>query len=151
MVGAFLGHDGYPVRDNGAVAAATLRGLENDIYFQVALLTTLGLASKNAILIVEFAEAAYLRGEPLVAAALQGAATRLRPILMTSLAFVAGVMPLAISTGAGANSRISIGSGIIGGTLTATALAVFFVPLFFVLIRRVFSGKSKKTTEHKGV
>ncbi|HDL6610217.1 TPA: efflux RND transporter permease subunit [Yersinia enterocolitica] len=135
----------------GAVAAATLRGLENDIYFQVALLTTLGLASKNAILIVEFAEAAYLRGEPLVAAALQGAATRLRPILMTSLAFVAGVMPLAISTGAGANSRISIGSGIIGGTLTATALAVFFVPLFFVLIRRVFSGKSKKTTEHKGV
>lgn len=102
-------------------------------------------------MIVEFAEAAYLRGEPLVAAALQGAATRLRPILMTSLAFVAGVMPLAISTGAGANSRISIGSGIIGGTLTATALAVFFVPLFFVLIRRVFSGKSKKTTEHKGV
>ncbi|SUB28330.1 acriflavin resistance protein [Yersinia pseudotuberculosis] len=135
----------------GAVAAATLRGLENDIYFQVALLTTLGLASKNAILIVEFAEAAYLRGEPLVAAALQGAATRLRPILMTSLAFIAGVMPLAMSTGAGANSRISIGSGIIGGTLTATVLAVFFVPLFFVLIRRVFSGKSKNITEHKGV
>ncbi|MGC3987728.1 MAG: efflux RND transporter permease subunit [Pseudorhodoferax sp.] len=122
----------------GAVLAATLRGLENDVYFQVALLTTIGLASKNAILIVEFAEAAHRRGQNLVAAAVEGARLRLRPILMTSLAFIAGVMPLAVSTGAGANSRVSIGTGIVGGTLTATVLAIFFVPLFFVLVRRLF-------------
>ncbi|WP_436194099.1 efflux RND transporter permease subunit [Pseudorhodoferax sp. LjRoot39] len=122
----------------GAVLAATLRGLENDVYFQVALLTTIGLASKNAILIVEFAEAAHRRGQSLVAAAVEGARLRLRPILMTSLAFIAGVMPLALSTGAGANSRVSIGTGIVGGTLTATVLAIFFVPLFFVLVRRLF-------------
>jgi len=122
----------------GAVLAATVRGLENDVYFQVALLTTIGLAAKNAILIVEFAEAAYQRGTDVVAAAIEGARLRLRPILMTSLAFIAGVMPLALSTGAGANSRISIGTGIVGGTFTATVLAVFFVPLFFVLVRKMF-------------
>jgi len=130
----------------GAVLAATLRGLENDVYFQVALLTTIGLAAKNAILIVEFAEAAYQRGTDLVAAAVEGARLRLRPILMTSLAFIAGVMPLALSTGAGANSRISIGSGIVGGTFTATVLAIFFVPLFFVLVRKLF-GERKAPTE----
>jgi len=133
----------------GAVLAATLRGLENDVYFQVALLTTIGLASKNAILIVEFAEAAYQRGSGLVAAAMEGARLRLRPILMTSLAFIAGVMPLALSSGAGANSRISIGSGIVGGTFTATILAIFFVPLFFVLVRKMFSKrKSLPTGDH---
>jgi len=125
----------------GAVLGATLRGLENDVYFQVALLTTIGLSAKNAILIVEFAETAYRRGENLVAAATQAARLRLRPILMTSLAFIAGVLPLAVSTGAGANSRISIGTGVIGGTLTATGLAIFLVPLFFVLVRRVFRDK----------
>jgi multidrug efflux pump len=125
----------------GAVLAATLRGLENDVYFQVALLTTIGLAAKNAILIIEFAEAAYRRGSAPLAAAIEAARLRLRPILMTSLAFIAGVLPLALSSGAGANSRISIGSGIIGGTLTATVLAIFFVPLFFVLVRRVFSAR----------
>jgi multidrug efflux pump len=125
----------------GAVLAATLRGLENDVYFQVALVTTIGLSAKNAILIIEFAEAAYQRGSLPLAAALEGARLRLRPILMTSLAFIAGVLPLALSTGAGANSRISIGTGIIGGTLTATVLAVFFVPLFFVLVRRLFGTK----------
>ncbi|MFT4172876.1 MAG: efflux RND transporter permease subunit [Rhodocyclaceae bacterium] len=124
----------------GAVLGATLRGLENDVYFQVALLTTIGLSAKNAILIVEFAEAAYRRGTALTAAALEGARLRLRPILMTSLAFIAGVMPLAVSTGAGANSRVSIGTGIVGGTLTATVLAIFFVPLFFVLVRRLFGA-----------
>jgi multidrug efflux pump len=123
----------------GALLGATLRGLENDVYFQVALLTTIGLSSKNAILIVEFVEAAYERGSGLLDAAIEGARLRLRPILMTSLAFVAGVMPLAVSTGAGANSRVSIGTGIVGGTITATALAIFFVPLFFVLVRRLFS------------
>ncbi|MES1163188.1 MAG: efflux RND transporter permease subunit, partial [Rhizobacter sp.] len=125
----------------GAVLAATLRGLENDVYFQVALLTTIGLASKNAILIVEFADAAYQRSGQLLASAIEGARLRLRPILMTSLAFIAGVLPLAVSTGAGANSRISIGTGIVGGTLTATVLAIFFVPLFFVLVRRLFGAK----------
>ncbi len=125
----------------GAVLGATLRGLENDVYFQVALLTTIGLSAKNAILIVEFAEAAYLRGADLVDAALEAARLRLRPIIMTSLAFVAGVMPLAVSTGAGANSRISIGTGVVGGTLTATVLAIFLVPLFFVLVRKLFKDR----------
>ncbi|KAA9001353.1 efflux RND transporter permease subunit [Affinibrenneria salicis] len=122
----------------GAILAASLRGLNNDVYFQVALLTTIGLAAKNAILIVEFAETAVRQGSSLGSAALNAARTRLRPILMTSLAFVAGVVPLAIATGAGANSRIAIGTGIIGGTLSATLLAIFFVPLFFILVKRVF-------------
>ncbi|HEX3759105.1 MAG TPA: efflux RND transporter permease subunit, partial [Kofleriaceae bacterium] len=120
----------------GAVLAATLRGLDNDVYFRVALLTTIGLSSKNAILIVEFAEAAYHRGASLVDAAVTGARLRLRPILMTSLAFVAGVIPLALSTGPGAHSRVSIGTGIVGGTVTGTTIAVFFVPVFFVVVRR---------------
>ncbi|MET0185644.1 MAG: efflux RND transporter permease subunit, partial [Achromobacter sp.] len=121
----------------GTLLAATMRGLEADIYFQVALVTTIGLAARNAILIVEFAEAAERRGATLVDAAIEGARLRLRPILMTSLAFIAGVMPLALSTGAGANSRIAIGTGVIGGTLTATVLAIFFIPLFFVLVRKM--------------
>lgn len=125
----------------GAVIAVYFRGLDNDVYFQVALLTTIGLAAKNAILIVEFVDTAYKNGKPLLEAAIEGATLRLRPIIMTSLAFVAGIMPLAISTGAGANSRISIGTGIVGGTLTATIFAIFFVPLFFVLIKKVFSSK----------
>jgi len=125
----------------GAVLAATIRGLENDVYFRVALLTTIGLSSKNAILIVEFAEEAYHRGATAIDAAVTGARLRLRPIIMTSLAFVAGVMPLAISTGAGANSRVSIGSGIVGGTVTGTLLAIFFVPVFFVLVRKIVRGK----------
>ncbi|MEO8705492.1 MAG: efflux RND transporter permease subunit [Kofleriaceae bacterium] len=125
----------------GAVLAATGRGLENDVYFRVAMLTTMGLASKNAILIVEFAEAAYHRGATLIDAAVTGARLRLRPILMTSLAFVAGVTPLAISTGPGANSRVSIGTGIVGGTITGTVLAIFFVPVFFVVVRRIVRGK----------
>ena len=122
----------------GAAGAIYLRDLQNDVYFQVALLTIIGLSSKNAILIVEFAEAAYRRGENVWYAATEGARLRLRPIIMTSLAFIVGTLPLALSSGAGANSRISIGTGIVGGTLTATLLAIFFVPLFFVLIRRLF-------------
>ena len=125
----------------GTVLAAYVRGLENDVYFRVALLTTMGLSSKNAILIVEFAEAAYHRGASAVDAAVTGARLRLRPIVMTSLAFIAGVTPLAISTGAGANSRVSIGSGIVGGTLTGTLLAIFLVPVFFVVVRRLVRGK----------
>jgi len=125
----------------GAVLAAKFRDLQNDVYFRVALVTTIGLASKNAILIVEFAEEAYHRGATAFEAALTGARLRLRPIIMTSLAFVAGVLPLALSSGAGANSRISIGTGIVGGTITGTVLAIFFVPVFFVLVRKVFRGK----------
>lgn len=128
----------------GAALAAWMRGLSNDVYFQVALLTTIGLSSKNAILIVEFAEAAVAEGYSLSRAALRAAQTRLRPIIMTSLAFVAGVTPLAVATGAGANSRIAIGTGIIGGTLTATLLAIFFVPLFFMLVKRLFAGKRRQ-------
>ncbi|MDR1461378.1 MAG: efflux RND transporter permease subunit [Campylobacteraceae bacterium] len=127
----------------GTISAAYFRGLNNDVYFQVALLTTIGLASKNAILIVEFVENAYKQGKPLFEAAIEGASLRLRPILMTSLAFVAGVLPLAVSTGAGANSRTSIGTGIVGGTLSATVLAIFFVPLFYVIIKTLTPKQSK--------
>lgn len=135
----------------GAVLAANVRGLENNIYFQVALLTTIGLSAKNAILIVEFAEESYLAGMSAIQAAIHAARLRLRPILMTSLAFVAGVLPLAVSTGAGANGRISIGTGIVGGTLAATALAILFVPLFFVLVHRLFPQRAQTTAQPAGV
>ena len=128
----------------GAVMAVYFRGLDNDVYFQVALLTTIGLVSKNAILIIEFVDTAYKNGKPLISSAIEGATLRLRPIIMTSLAFIAGITPLAISTGAGANSRISIGTGIVGGTLSATILAIFFVPLFYVLIKKIFSSNEKQ-------
>lgn len=120
----------------GAIFAVTLRGLENDVYLQIGLLTTMGLAAKNAILVIEFAERAEREGARVIDAALQAARLRLRPILMTSLAFIFGVLPLALSSGAGANSRIAIGTSVIGGMLTATVLAIFFIPLFFVLVRR---------------
>ena len=120
----------------GAVFAATLRGLENDVYLQIGLLTTMGLASKNAILMIEFAEQQEKKGMRIIDAALAAAKLRLRPILMTSFAFIFGVLPLAISTGAGANSRIAIGTSVIGGMLTASLLAVFYIPLLFVLVRR---------------
>ncbi|WP_068830127.1 efflux RND transporter permease subunit [Xanthomonas cerealis] len=126
----------------GTVVATTLAGFVNDIYFQVGLLTTIGLSAKNAILIVEFAEAEQRAGRPLLEAALEGARLRLRPIVMTSLAFVAGVMPLALSTGAGAASRREIGVSVIGGMLSGTLLAVLLVPLFFVLVRRLLHGRA---------
>jgi multidrug efflux pump len=131
----------------GAVAAVALRGLENDIYFQVALLTVIGLSAKNAILIVEFAELYYNQGKTQFEAALLAARARLRPILMTSFAFIAGVMPLALSSGAGANSRISIGTGIVGGTLTATFLAIFFVPLFFIIVKTIVAKRTPQETK----
>ncbi|MFT3965767.1 MAG: efflux RND transporter permease subunit [Sphingobium sp.] len=127
----------------GAVLAVTVRGLENNIYFQVGLLTTMGLAAKNAILIVEFAELAHRQGRDAVAAAVEAARLRFRPILMTSFAFIAGVVPLAVATGAGAQSRVAIGTAVVGGMLTATILAIFYVPLFFVTISRLFAGKAK--------
>jgi multidrug efflux pump len=126
----------------GAAVAVWLRGLENDVYFQVGLLTTMGLTAKNAILIVEFAEHAERLGKSAVEAAIEASRLRLRPILMTSFAFIFGVLPLAISTGAGAQSRIAIGTAVIGGMLTATALVIFFVPVFYVLVRRWFGHRS---------
>jgi multidrug efflux pump len=120
----------------GAIFAVTLRGLQNDVYLQIGLLTTMGLASKNAILMIEFAEQAERKGQRVIDAALEAARIRLRPILMTSFSFIFGVLPLALSTGAGANSRIAIGTSVIGGMLTATLLAIFYIPLFFVLVRR---------------
>jgi len=122
----------------GALLAATMRGLYNDIYFQVGLLTTIGLAAKNAILITEFAATAEKAGAKPRDAAIAAAKLRLRPILMTSLAFIAGVTPLALATGAGAGSQNDIGTGVIGGMFTATVLAIFFVPLFFILVQEFF-------------
>jgi multidrug efflux pump len=107
----------------------------------------MGLSAKNAILIVEFAETAERQGKGVVESALEAARQRLRPILMTSLAFMFGVFPLAIATGAGAQSRIAIGTAVIGGMLTATVLAIFFVPMFFVLVRKVFRGRRKEAGE----
>jgi multidrug efflux pump len=120
----------------GAVAAVSLRGLFNDIYFQVGLLATIGLSAKNAILIVEFAVDNEKKGQKAMEAAMNAARVRLRPILMTSIAFIAGVSPLALATGAGAGSQNDIGTGVIGGMLTATILAIFFVPVFFVLVNK---------------
>jgi hydrophobe/amphiphile efflux-1 (HAE1) family protein len=125
----------------GTIAATLFRGLANDVFFQVGLLTTVGLSSKNAILIVEFAKENYESGMNLIEATLGAARQRLRPILMTSLAFILGVMPLAIATGAGAGGRVAIGTGVIGGMLTATVLAVFLVPVFFISVRSVFPGR----------
>jgi multidrug efflux pump len=127
----------------GALLATSLRGLSNDIYFQVGLLTTMGLAAKNAILIVEFAKDLYEKGEPLIEATVHAVRIRLRPIIMTSLAFIFGVLPLAISNGAGSGSQHAIGTGVIGGMISATLLAIFFVPLFFVLVERIFKPKHK--------
>jgi multidrug efflux pump len=118
-----------------------MRGLSNDVFFQVGLLTTMGLAAKNAILIVEFAEAAVKQGKTAIEAALEAARLRLRPILMTSIAFIAGVFPLAISNGAGSGGQNDIGTGVVGGMIGATILAIFFVPLFYVLVRRVSPPK----------
>lgn len=126
----------------GAVLAVTLRGLPNDVYFKVGLIAIIGLSAKNAILIIEFARELQDQGMELIDATLEACRLRFRPILMTSIAFIFGVLPLAISTGAGANSRHAIGTGVMGGMVAATVLAVFLVPLFFVVVRRIFPAKS---------
>ncbi|KAF1369716.1 efflux RND transporter permease subunit [Yokenella regensburgei] len=126
----------------GALLAASLRGLSNDVYFQVGLLTTIGLSAKNAILIVEFAKDLMDKeGEGIIEATLKASRMRLRPILMTSLAFILGVMPLVISNGAGSGAQNAVGTGVMGGMLAATLLAIFFVPVFFVVIRRRFGRR----------
>ncbi|QXN62877.1 multidrug efflux RND transporter permease subunit AcrB [Serratia fonticola] len=128
----------------GALLAATMRGLENDVYFQVGLLTTIGLSAKNAILIVEFAKDLMDKeGKGLIESTLEAVRMRLRPILMTSLAFILGVMPLVISSGAGSGAQNAVGTGVMGGMVTATVLAIFFVPVFFVVVRRRFSKKTE--------
>jgi HAE1 family hydrophobic/amphiphilic exporter-1 len=131
----------------GGVAASMLRGFPNDVYFQIGLLTVLGLTTKNAILIVQFAMAKVKEGEGLVEATLQAAKLRLRPIVMTSLAFGFGVLPLAMATGAGAGAQTAIGTGVLGGMLTSTFLAIFFIPLFYVVVVRLFAGKKADRTE----
>lgn len=113
-------------------------------YFQIGLLTTIGLSARNAILIVEFAKALHDQGMSLAAAAVEASRIRLRPIIMTSLAFILGVTPLAISTGAGSGSKHAIGTGVIGGMLTAMILAIFFVPLFYVLVSSLFKSATDK-------
>jgi len=127
----------------GSLGAAWLAGLSNDVYFQVGLLMIIGLSTKNAILIIEFAKEQMEQGKALIDATLEAVRLRLRPIIMTSLAFILGVLPLAISNGAGSGAQNAIGIGVIGGMLTATVLAVLFVPLFFVAVRRFFTGKTE--------
>ncbi|QGU86429.1 efflux RND transporter permease subunit [Erwinia sorbitola] len=132
----------------GTILAVLMRGLENDVFFQVGLLTTIGLAAKNAILIVEFAKDLHENeGKGLVEAAMEAARLRIRPIIMTSMAFVLGVLPLTISHGAGAGSQHSIGTAVVGGMLTATFLAIFFVPMFYVVVAQRFAGKKKVKNE----
>jgi multidrug efflux pump len=130
-----------PVGVVGAIIAALITGLPNDVYFKVGIITIIGLAAKNAILIVEFAVAAQERGESLYEAVVEAGRLRLRPILMTSFAFIMGVMPLVVATGAGANARRAIGTGVVGGMLTAALLGVLLVPVFYVVVRRLMGDK----------
>ncbi|PSU20793.1 hydrophobe/amphiphile efflux-1 family RND transporter [Photobacterium phosphoreum] len=134
----------------GALVAMNARGMPNDVFFQVGLLTTVGLATKNAILIVEFAKEYYEKGAGLVEATLHAVRVRLRPIIMTSLAFGLGVVPLAISTGVGSGGKNAIGTAVLGGMLSSTFLGIFFIPIFFVVVERIFSrGKDKSAAESK--
>ena len=133
----------------GALLFTLARGLSNDVFFQVGLITTIGLSARNAILIVEFAKSLHEQGKSYVEAAVEACRMRLRPIIMTSLAFILGVVPLAISSGAGAGSKHAIGTGVIGGMLTAAILAIFWVPLFYVMVGAMFKDKRAKATESK--
>ncbi|MNZ18508.1 Multidrug resistance protein MexB [compost metagenome] len=133
----------------GALLFTSMRGLSNDVFFQVGLLTTIGLSAKNAILIVEFAKELHEQGKSLFDAAVEACRMRLRPIIMTSLAFILGVVPLAVSNGAGSGSQHAIGTGVIGGMLTATVLAIFWVPLFYVLVCSLFKDKASKAAIKK--
>ncbi|WP_313134217.1 efflux RND transporter permease subunit, partial [Stutzerimonas nitrititolerans] len=134
----------------GAVLATMGRDLSNDVFFQVGLLTTVGLTAKNAILIVEFAKDLHAEGKSLFEAAVEACRMRLRPIIMTSLAFTLGVVPLALASGAGAGSSHAIGTGVIGGMVTATLLVIFWVPLFFVMVSSLAGGKKTATESEKG-
>lgn len=139
-----------PLGALGVVAATSFRGMPNDIYFQIGLITIIGLSAKNAILVVEFAKEHFDRGATLVEAALHAVRQRLRPILMTSIAFGLGVLPLALNTGAGSGSQNAIGTGIVGGAVTTTLLGLFFVPLYFVVVLRIFRVKPLHAPADKG-
>jgi multidrug efflux pump subunit AcrB len=134
----------------GGVVASSLRGLPNDVYFQIGLLTVLGLTTKNAILIVQFAQGHIEQGMGLIEATIQGARLRLRPIVMTSLAFGFGVLPLAVARGAGAGAQAAIGTSVLGGMITATFLAIFFIPLFFVIVVQALGRKMKSARQDPG-
>jgi multidrug efflux pump len=136
-----------PVGITGALLATWSRGLSNDVYFQVGLLATMGLAAKNGILIVEFAKELEEQGRSLLDAVLHASRQRLRPILMTSLAFMLGVLPMVLSFGAGSGGRHALGTGVLGGTLFSTAFGIFFVPLFYVIVRTLFPGKRKPVSD----
>ena len=131
----------------GAVLAVMTRSMDNDVFFQVSLLTTVGLATKNAILIVEFAKDYYEKGAGLIEATLHAVRVRLRPIIMTSLAFGLGVVPLAISSGVGSAGQNAVGTGVLGGMISATLLGIFFVPIFFVVVERLFDRRARKDSE----
>jgi len=137
----------------GSLIAANMRGLPNDVYFKVGLITIIGLAAKNAILIVEFAKDLQAEGKTPYEAALEAAHLRFRPIIMTSLAFILGVLPLVIAGGAGSASQRAIGTGVMGGMITATVLGVIFVPVFFVVVRTLFKGSDRQqkmyATQHQ--
>jgi HAE1 family hydrophobic/amphiphilic exporter-1 len=135
----------------GGVIASSLRGFPNDVYFQIGLLTVLGLTTKNAILIVQFAMAKVKAGGDLVEATLEGAKLRVRPIVMTSLAFGFGVLPLAVASGAGAGAQTAIGTGVLGGMVAATFLATPFIPLFYVAVVRLFGRKKPVRPANPGV
>jgi multidrug efflux pump subunit AcrB len=139
-----------PFAITGALGFVFLRGLENDIYFQIGLVVLIGLAAKNAILIVEFAQQAFLAGKTPIESALQAARLRFRPIVMTSLAFVLGVVPLVLASGAGAAARRSMGTGVFGGMIVATFVATIFVPLFFTVTARRRRGRDAPATGDAG-
>ena len=131
----------------GAIVATSLRGLPNDVYFQIGCLTTLGLSTKNAILIIQFARERRARGADLVEATLGAVKTRFRPVIMTSLAFFFGVLPLALTTGAGAGAQNAIGTAVVGGMMSATFIDLFFIPLFYVLVCSLFQRKQQQLPE----
>ena len=128
----------------GVLLGVSLRGMSNDVYFQVGLITIIGLSAKNAILIIEFAKDLQAQGKSVVESALAAAHLRFRPIVMTSLAFILGVLPLAIASGASSASQQAIGTGVIAGMVVGTTLAVFFVPIFFVVVRGLFKGSARQ-------
>jgi multidrug efflux pump len=132
----------------GALLAANMRGLPNDVYFKVGLITIIGLGAKNAVLIIEFAKDLQAQGESLINAAIRACHLRFRPILMTSMAFILGVLPLVIAGGAGSASQRAIGTGVMGGMISATALGVFFVPVFFVVVRTLFKGSERQRKKY---
>jgi len=138
-----------PVALLGAVGALELRGLENNVYCQIGLVMLIGLSSKNAILIVEFAEQLRAKGSSIEDAAIEAARIRLRPILMTSLAFILGVVPLVLATGAGKAGRISVGTTVFGGMIAATTLNLVFIPLLYAVVRNLVPGGGKAAAEHE--